>query len=108
MMESIERLRSGLDHFYSKTVYRLIGALIVFYSVKTLLASSMFEDMTVWLIAAVIGALFYFSPGFAGAARSMSARTVPESMSLVNRAASAYDPPRASRYTVCQMPRALP
>lgn len=65
MMESIERLRSGLDHFYSKTVYRLIGALIVFYSVKTLLASSMFEDMTVWLIAAVIGALFYFSPGFA-------------------------------------------
>ena len=64
-MESVERLRSWLDRLFNKTIYGLIGALIVCYAVKTLLATSMFGEMTVWLIAAVIGALFFFKPGFA-------------------------------------------
>ena len=64
-MESVERIRSGLDRLYSKTIYGLIGALIVFYATKTLLATSMFDGMTVLLIAAVIGALFFFKPGLA-------------------------------------------
>ena len=54
-MESVERIRSGLDHLYSKTIYGLIGALIVFYATGILPATSMFEGMTVLLIAAVIG-----------------------------------------------------
>ena len=64
-MESVERFRSGLDRLYNKTIYGLIGSLIVCYAVRTLLATSMFGDMTVWLIAAVIGALFFFNPGLA-------------------------------------------
>ena len=64
-MESVERIRSGLDRLYNKTIYGLIGSLIVCYAVRTLLATSMFGDMTVWLIAAVIGALFFFNPGLA-------------------------------------------
>ena len=44
-MESIERLRSGLDHFYSKTLYRLIGALIVFYAVRILLVSFFYPSI---------------------------------------------------------------
>ena len=64
-MESVERLRSGLDRLFNKTVYGLIGALIVFYAAKTLLATSMFDGMTVLLIAAVIAALFFFKPGLA-------------------------------------------
>ena len=65
MMESIERLRSGLDRLFNKTIYGLVGALIVCYAAKTLLTTSMFGEMTVWLIAAVIGALFFFKPGVA-------------------------------------------
>lgn len=65
MMESVERVRSGLDRLFNKTVYGMIGALVVFYAVRTLLATSMFGEMTVWLIAAVIAALFFFKPGLA-------------------------------------------
>lgn len=64
-MESVERIRSGLDRLFNKTIYGLIGALIVFYASKTLLATSMFDDMTVLLIAAVIAAFFFFKPGLA-------------------------------------------
>lgn len=63
MMERIEMLRDKLDRVYNATVYRLIGAVGVCYAAKVLLATSMFDGMSAWLIAVVMGALFFFKPG---------------------------------------------
>lgn len=65
MMERIEMLRDKLDRVYNATVYRLIGAVGVCYAAKVLLATSMFDGMSAWLIAVVMGALFFFKPGVA-------------------------------------------
>ena len=64
-MERIEMLREKADRFYNATIYRVIGALGICYAVKALLASSMFDEMSAWLITVVMGALFYFKPGIA-------------------------------------------
>ncbi len=60
-MKIIEMLRAKLDHAYSSTLYGLIGAAIICNAVKVLLATSMFDDMTSWLIAVTIAALFYYA-----------------------------------------------
>lgn len=65
MMENVEMLRSKLDRIYNATIYRLIGALGVLYATKSLLATGMFGEMSVWLIAVAMGALFFFKPGVA-------------------------------------------
>ena len=64
-MESVELLRSRLDRIYNKTFLGIIGAAIISYAVKILLATSMFGELTAWVIAVSIGALFFFNPGFA-------------------------------------------
>lgn len=64
-MGRIELLRDKLDRFYNATVYRIIGALGICYAAKVLLATSMFDGMSSWLIAVVMGALFFFKPGIA-------------------------------------------
>lgn len=65
MMERIEMLRDKLDRVYNATVYLLIGAVGVCYAAKVLLATSMFDGMSAWLIAVVMGALLFFKPGVA-------------------------------------------
>ncbi len=64
-MERIEMLRAKLDRIYNATVFRLIGALGICYAARALLATSMFDGMSAWLIAVVMGALFFFKPGVA-------------------------------------------
>ncbi|MBQ9408201.1 MAG: hypothetical protein IJU28_02245, partial [Clostridia bacterium] len=86
MTESIEMLRSKADRMFNKTLFSLLGALVICNTVKALLATSMFDEMTSWLIAAVIAGLFLFKPGLAVFAEAV---TIFLSLGHVNALAAA-------------------
>lgn len=64
-MERVEQLRNRLDRLFNKTIYRLVGAIIICYVAKTLLTTSMFTSLAQWAIAVVTGALFLWQPAAA-------------------------------------------
>ncbi|MBQ6389268.1 MAG: AAA family ATPase [Mogibacterium sp.] len=64
-MVFLDDLRKTLDRFYNAKLWNFVGALTVVYAIKQILQVSVLDSSMSWVVAAIVGVLFFAAPGVA-------------------------------------------